>query len=159
MSERLWVYDEHRRPREDNGELEIARFLESRHLEAQYEPWAYPLASGFRFQPDFWIPATRHRPEFHVEVTWLDWALARETRRIMATSEIQSNQKRLRKLRRNRETLKERWARKQSKIIEVKEQYGIDTILISYSVWVEVMADPHALDRLIGQVGLSLIPS
>ena len=154
---RRWVGQPSRKPRRSNGEHEVEQLLLERGLKPQYEPWSYPLSSGFAFTPDFWIPETGYRPEFHVEVTWLDMALARELRRVLAAEEAKGNPKRLTKLCRRKELLTERWERKQSKVRELKQLYGIETILISQSRWVDVMVSPQTLDKLLGSIGLTLV--
>ncbi|HSH31108.1 MAG TPA: hypothetical protein VK963_00385, partial [Candidatus Saccharimonadales bacterium] len=69
--QRTWVADTRKKPRPGNGEHQFDRQLRLRGEAPVYEPWSYPLRSGFSMVPDFWLPETEDHPEFHFELTWL----------------------------------------------------------------------------------------
>lgn len=124
-------------PRKDNGELAIYRLLSKGGYRPEYEPYFYPLnfgadgACSCGFTPDFWIPpieGRRPRPEFHVEVTWLD-------RRSNPTAC-------------EAEHLEKKWW----KIHETERLYGIKTVLVTHELCRLLARRPRELERLIGRV-------
>lgn len=139
---RQWVWSESRRPRQENGEAEIADILERKGLREgedwYYEPWFYELRHNpdrktFGFQPDFWLPATKRRGELHLEVTWADKGLGGK----------------------HGNRCEESLATKRAKIALARQLYGIETILITHTEWRQIISCYAKLDLMIHR---ALIP-
>lgn len=134
--QRHWVWTTERQPRRENGEIEIAEILERKGLRQGedwfYEPWFYELRHNpdrrsFGFQPDFWLPATRRRAEVHLEVTWADRGLGRSDAGKCAAS----------------------LATKRAKIKLARELHGVETVLITYADWRQIVRLYARLDLMI----------
>lgn len=134
VRERKDVFNSRRKPREDNGESDIAALLPG----AKYEPWSYPLPSGFAFQPDFWVETVD--AEYHVEVTFLDKP---RILRLLGASKFRQSDEDKRVI---------RWQRKLGKIAETERLYGIPTLLVSYQLYVQIMERPALLQELIEEM-------
>lgn len=125
-----WVY---------NGEEEVAAMLRRRGITYEYESRFYPLvytppgSDTVRwggFCPDFYLPATAKRPALNVEVTFADRGLSTMPRERRAANLQRLELKRL-------------------KIELTRQNYGIETILITRRVFSALRRDPRLLDRLI----------
>lgn len=125
-------------PWSENGEEQVARMLELRHLRYFYEQRLYPLRIATdghiqkAFCPDFHLPATAERPALNIEVTFADRGLPQQQR-----ERYQANQLRLGE---------KRW-----KIRETSRLYGIETVLITRQIYRRLLGEPELLDRLIRQ--------
>lgn len=119
-----------------NGESHFARVLETDGIEYGYECFLYPLAFApdgqltLAFTPDFWLPASAHWPELHIELTWADRNLehTRQKERVRA-----------------RECLN----RKKSKIEQLRQLYGLETLLVTHQSWIRIVQGKRRLDELI----------
>jgi hypothetical protein len=122
--------------KEGNGERELAEILGPGWL---YEPYEYPLPSGFSFVPDFCRRHRRRRRGRHLELTWLDMAVAREQRRLETPGLPEEEVSRLAF---NLEQLTERWQRKLHKVQTAQELYGErygDFILVTYADYLRLI--------------------
>lgn len=137
------------KPRTDNNEYEVEQLLIERHLEPLYERFAYPLPTGFQFQPDFWIPTCGRRPEFHVEVTILDRIITRAEKRLRSADSYKLSARETNELVARRDYFKARLDRKRRKIVMTEERYGIKTVLITDAHFALILVDPSELDRLL----------
>jgi hypothetical protein len=130
-----------RQPRSRHGEKQFERLLRRRGERPEFEPWIYPLRSGYTMRPDFYLPETSDHPEFHFEITFLDAAIVRLTQELERRPRAD--------LERELTTLTRRWMYKQRKAAEVREQHGIEVVLVPYSLWRAVMIRPGLLEDLI----------
>lgn len=146
---RTWVYERSHQPRPDNGEEQFSLWLTQRGEVHRYEPYLYPLQSGYSMRPDFWLPETATHPEFHFEITFLDKGLARLQGRLAELNPRSPSGRRLRsELRRQQHALARRWAYKQRKAAETTQQHGILVILVPYVLWRSIAIQPDLLDEL-----------
>lgn len=153
--QRKWVQNPRNQPRQDNGELQFAQLLEQRGERAVYEPWSYPLRSGFSMVPDFWLPETNDHPQFHFEITWLDWALTRLDQELEELTGRSGDAHRRRcYLKRQRWQFAQRLARKHRKAAETQELHQIEVVLIPYVLWKPITDQPDLLDEFIPQLTL-----
>jgi hypothetical protein len=122
-----------------NGEQELAQLLKRKDIGYEYESRFYafvyqapgkeqPTWGGFC--PDFYLPATAYRPAVNVELTFADHGLPD-----MPRDQYHANQARL-------ET-------KKLKIAHTSELYGIETVLVTYAVFLDIRREHRHLDRLI----------
>jgi hypothetical protein len=123
----------HGGPHKDNGESELVAWLGPDWC---YEWWQYPLESCHPFTPDFWRPAIGNQPELHVELTWLDWAIARNESRMADTgNHSRRARSRQEELLQEHCLLAERWDRKRLKVDETNRlygpRYGLEVILVT----------------------------
>ena len=121
-----------------NGELEIAQLLRRRGYNWRYEPRFYPLvypvASGRicfgGFTPDFYLAPNSQRPGINLEVTFADHGLP-----AMPREHYQANQDRL--------------GIKRLKIQMTQDIYRVETILVTYAVFMDLRRDNSYIERLI----------
>jgi hypothetical protein len=121
-----------------NGEAEIAKLLLRRGYVWRYEPRFYPLTYPVTsgricyggFTPDFYLPPTAHRPPINIEVTFADHGLP-----MMPREQYRGNQERLRL--------------KRLKITMTSDIYKVETILVTYSIFLNLRRDCSLMDHLI----------
>ena len=124
-----------------NGELAMSKFLARRGIVFEYESRYYPLVYSLPgtsslvfggFRPDFHCPDTADRPAINIELTFADRFLAQMIRTQLQASQLRLELKRLK--------------------IELTSQiYGIETILVTHAIYVEIMRNPKRLDQLINR--------
>lgn len=139
----VFVGDEGRQPRTDNGEADIARLLTTLGIVHLYEPFLYALRTDdagyctFGFTPDFWLPECEAFPECNIEVTWPDERQPRF---------------RPRKGRSREEVIGACIESKRRKIRTTYELYGVPTLLLDHRSTRAVLRDlellPHLIDKL-----------
>lgn len=121
-----------------NGEMEVAQLLKRHGYHWRYEPRFYPLVYPLTtgricfggFTPDFYLPPNSLRPAINLEVTFADHGLPS-----MSRSQYRANQRRL--------------GIKRLKIELTQEIYHIETILVTYALFMNLRRDNSLVDRLI----------
>ena len=112
-------------PRTYNGEERLAQVLDYLGVDWTYEPHEYRLP-GFGFKPDFYIAESNRRPAVNIELTFADKDLGK-----------------------NRARSEAYLRRKQWKIRQVREIYGVHTILVTSREWKKIVRHPRFLFKLI----------
>lgn len=126
-------------PIKKNGELRLAEILTSRGIDHVYERFLYPLTFNSQgepssaFAPDFWIPKSEIWPEFNIELTWAD------------------------RMFRNPNLLEQHYAhtclrRKQEKVKQLRQLYGLETLLLTFRDWRLIDRHPSYLEGMINDL-------
>ena len=125
------------KPLRAGGEVQLSHALMELGIKHRYECFSYPLSFdetgkvSSSFMPDFWLPESARWPEMQIELTWADRYQDMPECEVAATRKL---------------------ARKRQQVEQLLELYGLQTLLVTYSMWCEIMLNHEHLIELIAQL-------